>query len=167
MLRNSRLSVSCESLGSGDFVRTVGGVPWNEYQRNWRKAHPKYYLYQRRWVKKNRKSVRESQLRHYYSNHERFAIFRKNTRDECYAAYGNKCECCGETRPEFFTIDHINGRKNAKHKAGLTGKSLYQWLASHGYPKDEFRLLCFNCNCARGFRGYCPHERERQQVAAD
>ncbi len=25
------------------------------------------------------------------------------------------------------------------------------------YPKNDFRILCWNCNCSRGFSGYCPH----------
>lgn len=29
---------------------------------------------------------------------------------------------------------------------------------AQGYPKDRYRLLCYNCNCAIGARGYCPHK---------
>lgn len=74
-------------------------------------------------------------------------------------AYGGRCECCGESGPEFLTIDHINGDGNEHRKAGLRGWRLYQWLAKRGYPKDAFRLLCLNCNFARGQFGECPHKR--------
>jgi radical SAM protein with 4Fe4S-binding SPASM domain len=32
-------------------------------------------------------------------------------------------------------------------------------LKNNNYPKDLFRLLCHNCNMARGCYGYCPHEK--------
>jgi hypothetical protein len=42
-------------------------------------------------------------------------------------------------------------------------------LIRHDFPPG-FRLLCFNCNCVRGQRGYCPHEdltpEEKQQRLA-
>ena len=72
--------------------------------------------------------------------------------------YGGKCECCGESIPEFLTIDHILGNgKDHRQKIGR-GYKIYKWLEKNGYPKKEFRLLCFNCNCARGQFGKCPHE---------
>jgi len=45
------------------------------------------------------------------------------------------------------------------------GRSFYLWLKRHGYPADEFRVLCHNCNAARGYYGYCPHERDKEVVA--
>jgi hypothetical protein len=77
------------------------------------------------------------------------------------AAYGGKCECCGESHHEFLGIDHVNGN-GAEHRRSIRkgcGLSFYRWLQAQGYPKEEFRLLCWNCNLARGFYGYCPHER--------
>lgn len=79
---------------------------------------------------------------------------------EVIAAYGGKCVCCGEATPEFMSIDHINGR-GKEHRDGVmraTGQNLYAWLRANGFPKDEYRLLCCNCNLARGFFGACPHE---------
>lgn len=75
-------------------------------------------------------------------------------------AYGGKCACCGEKRDEFLTIDHINGG-GCKDRKTRRGWTFYQWLRGQEYPKENFRLLCWNCNCSRGFRGYCPHEREK------
>jgi hypothetical protein len=82
-------------------------------------------------------------------------------------AYGGKCICCGETIPEFLTIDHINndGAKQRKeirpnkvrNGGGGSGVEFYRWLRKHGYPQDNYQLLCFNCNCAKGYFGQCPH----------
>ena len=73
--------------------------------------------------------------------------------------YGNKCECCGESKYEFLSIDHKNGggnkmRKNKEHPFG--GLQLYKWIVDNDYP-DMFRVLCHNCNLSIGFFGYCPH----------
>jgi hypothetical protein len=91
-------------------------------------------------------------------------------RDECYAAYGGKCQCCGESNPMFLTIDHVNNdgktlRADTSHPLGGIGGVLYRKLKRAGYPKS-FALLCYNCNCGR-FRngGICPHQsRERHQA---
>lgn len=63
------------------------------------------------------------------------------------------CACCGITDPVVLTVDHINGRKKNDKK---TGKRLYWWLIKNHYP-SEFRILCYNCNCARR-GGLCPHQ---------
>lgn len=79
---------------------------------------------------------------------------------EAIAAYGGKCVCCSETTPEFLSIDHINGRsgrhaRRGPHRIG----NMWEWLRSHGYPKDEYRLLCHNCNLGRFINGgVCPHQ---------
>lgn len=74
-------------------------------------------------------------------------------------AYGNRCACCGERTPEFLTVDHINNDGAAHRKAVTSGYSFYRWLARHGFPQDCFQLLCWNCNCAKGRYGECPHKR--------
>lgn len=79
--------------------------------------------------------------------------------------YGTKCACCGDENVEFLTIDHINNdgsirRKEHKSKTGMNF-NLYRWLIRNNFPQGDFRTLCFNCNCARGAYGYCPHEKNR------
>jgi hypothetical protein len=76
-------------------------------------------------------------------------------RDMALDAYGGKCTCCGETTREFLTIEHIHGG-GTKHRRDLHG-TLIRWLMKRDWPKEGFTLLCYNCNCARGFYGYCPH----------
>jgi len=76
------------------------------------------------------------------------------------AAYGGKCECCGETTPMFLTIDHTNGG-GATHRKSING-NFYRWLRKHGFPRDGFALLCFNCNCGRSLNGgVCPHKNHK------
>lgn len=75
-----------------------------------------------------------------------------------YSGGTNACSCCGETTYEFLAIDHVRGGGNAHKKAiKRAGTNYYRWLAKNGYP-DGLRVLCHNCNCARGFYGVCPHE---------
>lgn len=78
---------------------------------------------------------------------------------EIIAAYGGKCECCGDTHTEFLTVDHVNN-DGAAHRKIV--KNMYCWLRKNGFPKIGFRLLCMNCNWSRGTFGHCPHELERK-----
>lgn len=84
---------------------------------------------------------------------------RRRLRQEVIAAYGGACVCCRETVFEFLAIDHKNGGGNAHRKS--LGKNpatkLLRWLKENKFPSD-FRVLCHNCNMARGFYGHCPHE---------
>jgi hypothetical protein len=76
---------------------------------------------------------------------------------EVMAAYGGKCECCGEKHIEFLTIDHVEG-DGAAHRARCgKGRKIYADIKRQGFPKDKYRCLCFNCNITLGFYGYCPH----------
>lgn len=72
------------------------------------------------------------------------------------------CACCGESRREFLSIDHINGDGKEKRKKGeQTGWSLLNKFRLSGWPvelKKEYRILCHNCNQAYGQFGYCPHK---------
>lgn len=76
------------------------------------------------------------------------------------------CSCCGETHIEFLTIDHIQGG-GKKHRLALSrngdreigGTKFYQWLKNNNFPSG-YRVLCFNCNAAKGMFGKCPHTEE-------
>jgi len=83
--------------------------------------------------------------------------------------YGSKCTCCNEDKIEFLSIDHIDG-KGAEHRKSLgldygsdektvAGHNFYRWLKKNNYPKDNFQILCFNCNYAKHVYGTCPHQR--------
>ena len=77
------------------------------------------------------KDCRALYAKKYYNEHkEHMAEITRNYRDkarqELYEAYGGKCECCGETRIEFFTIDHINGNGAQERKAGRMLDGVYK-----------------------------------------
>lgn len=83
-------------------------------------------------------------------------IKRFKTRQQLIEMYGESCACCGEAICEFLAIDHTNGG-GKKHIASFKSFSAYQrWLLKE--KRQGFRVLCHNCNLARGFYGYCPHE---------
>lgn len=75
-----------------------------------------------------------------------------NNKIKVIIAYGGKCNCCNESNYEFLIINHTN------NKQGSGGK-LYRWLIKNNFPKDNYQLLCYNCNFSKGFFGYCPHNK--------
>lgn len=87
---------------------------------------------------------------------------RTKVKAEILQAYGGKCACCGENRPEFMTIDHIYGDGKKDRESIGSGVTMYFRLRRMGFPKDRYRLLCYNCNLSRGHNGFCPHERENK-----
>jgi len=81
--------------------------------------------------------------------------------NEVIDAYGGKCKCCGETRREYLTIDHVNGdgRKHNREMGFSSPNGLYRWLRQNNYP-EGFQVLCFNCNCGKGNYTVCPRDKE-------
>lgn len=105
-----------------------------------------YAQYIKRWRAKNRESMKS-----YYNI--RWAAIRKLV----LIKYGNRCECCGETTDAFLTIDHKNNDGYQDRKT-TTQSMLYKRLARN--PIDNnYRLLCWNCNCGRSKTRdkICPH----------
>jgi hypothetical protein len=64
------------------------------------------------------------------------------------------CECCGEREKKFLALDHIDGEGPRYNQKG--GNAFYGWLKRQGFPTG-LRLLCHNCNCAKGRNRACPH----------
>jgi hypothetical protein len=108
--------------------------------------------YLRDWRRRNPEASRAMGRRHLVK-----------LRAECFAAYGDACACCGERTPEFLTIDHVHD-DGAAHRRTLT-IGMYQALRGLGYPRDDYQLLCMNCNFAKSKRGGCPHQRRLTAVA--
>lgn len=70
--------------------------------------------------------------------------------------YGGHCKCCGEDQIEFLTIDHID--RTSRHKdRKMNRRDFLASIIKKGFPKS-FQVLCFNCNCAKQDKGFCPHE---------
>ena len=114
------------------------------------KNRPEYARRMREWRKKHGEVYKEKSRRRgkilYSENPEHYrekAIrLRKKLKDTVYEAYGGyKCACCGETTPEFLTIDHINN-DGAEHRKsiGKCGNNLLCWLKKENYPVG-FQIL--------------------------
>lgn len=93
-------------------------------------------------------------------DNEKSKLYSQENKRKVIEAYGRKCVCCGESTPEFLTIDHINndGASERKITNQGSGNVMYRWLIKNNFPKDNYQLLCFNCNCSKGFYGYCAHQ---------
>ena len=85
----------------------------------------------------------------------------RKIRLEVIALYGGKCVCCGETEPDFLTLDHINNDGFLQRKRYPSGSASYK-IVMKERPTD-IQILCYNCNCAKGHYGICPHEIARGQ----
>lgn len=87
--------------------------------------------------------------------------YRRLLKAETFAAYGGAmCACprCQTYGLDFLTLDHMDGNDWQGYK-WRAGDKLYRELKNLGYPAG-FRVLCFNCNCARYLNGgICPHEK--------
>lgn len=68
--------------------------------------------------------------------------------------YGGKCDCCGETELVFLALDHRNG--NQRIRKGETASQAWR-NAIRDNDKNEYRVLCHNCNQAMSRGRTCPH----------
>ena len=124
---------------------------------------------QRAYVARNPEAKRLANERYRRLNQDKNwkaqAAWRRRLKEEVMAYYGGVCQCCGEMWLEFLTIDHIDGsgREHRRQLKGKHGSSFYSWLKSNNFPSG-YRVLCFNCNCALGFFGFCPHELMREEL---
>jgi hypothetical protein len=73
---------------------------------------------------------------------------RHRDRVTVFAHYGQQCELCQESSPEFLTVDHMNGNGN-KHRKTI--RCICEWLILNQFP-NGFRILCQNCNLAKSIR---------------
>lgn len=85
-------------------------------------------------------------------------VSNKEVKNAVIRGYGGKCVCCSENISDFLTIDHIYGDGHIERKTIKNSNSLYRKLIKEGFPKDRYRLMCFNCNCGSyQHSGVCPH----------
>lgn len=84
---------------------------------------------------------------------------------ETLRVYGSRCHCCGEDRPDFLAIDHIEGGGTKQREEIGAGTKFYLWLEKHGYPRG-FQVLCHNCNFSKHLNGgMCSHEKDPEWEA--
>ena len=87
---------------------------------------------------------------------------RNANRSAAFAAYGNKCACCGELRASMLTIDHINNDGHEHRlEIGHDGNAIYRWLKKNNYP-EGFQVLCSSCHISKTRLGVCEHQLERR-----
>ena len=105
----------------------------------------------------------------YLRDKGKIQVKRQRLRLDVLTAYSTgvlRCTCCGETEPQFLALDHIDGGGYAQKKLlRRHGQAFYLWLKQQGYP-EGYRVLCHNCNLAKGFYGECPHETKRRSQEA-
>jgi hypothetical protein len=150
-----------------------------EYAKKWREEHPEQYRERRaKWNAANRDKNR-GYTKKYYELHREQEIIRqvrgnarryRRLRLEALQYYGGQepeCACCGEWHLSFLALDHIAGG-GTQHRKDLNAASLNIWefLRREEYPIG-YRVLCHNCNGARGYYGSCPHEDERANPATE
>jgi tRNA(Ile2) C34 agmatinyltransferase TiaS len=119
-----------------------------------------YHLNPEKWRAKARELWKKNKIKYRANNRVR-AWKRKVDILTHYSNGTPKCNCCGETEIKFLSLDHINGLSPEEKKKGRirsAGHTFYSKLKLKGYPKG-FQVLCYNCNCAKGFYGQCPHKR--------
>lgn len=148
------------------------------------RTHEKRCVYRRELRLKNLEETRKRGRQYYYDNREAMLAKRRkwfyehrekeNTKQrvaaqllrlQCLITYGGnppRCACCGETHPEFLSLDHMNGG-GRQHRLKLHGggRAIYYFLKREGFPLG-YRVLCVNCNTAIGLYGYCPHQRVKE-----
>lgn len=119
----------------------------------------------REWTRKNPEAIRAIRRRYKASakgketNSRAAKAYRRRQKEkvvEHYSKGTNQCACCAEKMFEFLTVDHIGGG-GTKHRKEIGTRDIIPWLVVQNFPPG-FQILCFNCNCAKGAYGKCPHE---------
>ena len=144
------------------------------YQKKWHEKNPNYHkeydakhpeevkIKEKKYRDSHREKRIEGNIQYRIKNPDYFKNRNKGYRNKVFDHYGWICKCCGENNSEFLTIDHINnnGAEHRKEKAG-SGSNIYRWLIKNNFP-EGFQTLCYNCNCAKQFRGKgeCPHKNQ-------
>jgi len=132
------------------------------------------YERSRKWAKENPERHAENQKKWRIKNKEKLLLQSKKwskvrykkLKIELLNAYGNKCSCCGGREPEFLTLEHING-DGAAHRKKVGESNVYRDLKRRGWPKDEYTLLCMNCNFATRYGDICPHKRTESKMLVE
>lgn len=84
-------------------------------------------------------------------------IYRRIRKMEFMLAYGGKCVCCGETKLDLLTIEHI---RNKGYKLIYdVPYMLASKLKKLGWPKG-YTVLCYNCNMSTKDGSPCVHNKK-------
>ena len=79
-------------------------------------------------------------------------------RQQLLEKFGNVCACpgCNESTIELLTVDHKNG-EGAQHKKRISGQETRSRNIIKYGSKEDYQILCHNCNWGKGMYGQCPH----------
>lgn len=114
-----------------------------------------------KWRIKNKDIVNQLNKKSRLKNRDRLnqkaRAKRARIKKEVIDSYGGKCVCCSESKTEFLSLDHVNNNGAEHRKRIEKWGSMYRWAKENNCP-PSLQLLCFNCNCAKQFSGYCPHQ---------
>ena len=115
----------------------------------------KYYReYKRKQLKNNPEKVREQAKKYYYNNHTNRRILlnkhnkitRNRLRSSVLGILNNKCNKCELSDVRTLQIDHIFGKGGKERQEFNPRKYLKKVLNSIRENKNEYQLLCANCN---------------------
>lgn len=137
-----------DKFGRANYCKICDNIRRKLYHKEHYKKDKHYMDVQEKWRKNNKTKINNW-------SRKRFRKIKLLVLEH----YGNKCKCCGESHSEFLTIDHIRSN-GAAHRRKIGKRPIYPWLYINNYPRG-FRILCFNCNCAKYYSGYCPHKRSK------
>lgn len=123
----------------------------------------------RRYRSRHLEFCRGLRRKYYAENRESLKTYAKNWRSHISKMVkdwlGGKCACCGETRFDMLTIDHIVpvGRKNrnSHHADYYEVWSAYRSCdgAAIGRVRQKYQILCWNCNMSKMCGTECRHKR--------
>ena len=75
---------------------------------------------------------------------------RKLYKQKVFDFYGGRCVSCGIDDLKKLTIDHIDNSGGKHRRSGVD--DIYRWLFLNNFPKDNYQILCYNCNCSKGIQ---------------
>jgi hypothetical protein len=74
-------------------------------------------------------------------------------------AYGGRCICCGESKMDLLTVEHVKfkGYKLIYEQTN----TLIRKLKDLGWPKEGYEIKCYNCNLSTKYGTPCAHDTEK------
>ena len=128
------------------------------------KDKEKQKAYRRTYYQLNKERLKLEHAAHYFLHWEERKAQRRAYRPaifkEALKHLGDKCACpgCEVSEPAFLTIDHIHGRTKGIRKEAVNE------ARDSGWDKTQFQILCYNCNCSKKYRAFCPvHQRKQEE----
>ena len=104
----------------------------------------------RKWRKENREKANLIGRKHYRLSPRKHMDScnksRIKVRIDMINEYGGKCCNCGINDIDVLDIDHVNNNGASHRKQGMFGYNLFRYLKKNNWPKDDYQLLCKNCN---------------------